>query len=153
MSFDGALLNRGFWLYVWEIKTSRSCHLYVGRTGDSSSANAGSPFMRIGQHLDFRPNAKGSSLARCLRKAGVTPSECTFEMVAIGPIFPEQKDFSSHKLIRDILAALESKLAAELRARGYNVLGSHGRPAESDPDLYVQVLVHVSSRFPNTTAA
>ena len=37
LAFDGALLARGFWLYVWEItpKDGGKVH-YVGRTGDSS---------------------------------------------------------------------------------------------------------------------
>ncbi len=50
MKFDGALLERGFWLYVWEITGDSSHHVYVGRTGDSSSPHAQSPFKRIGQH-------------------------------------------------------------------------------------------------------
>ena len=61
MTFDGHLLNRGFWLYVWLIKGPQSHHVYVGRTGDSSSPHASSPFKRIGQHLDPGPNAKGSA--------------------------------------------------------------------------------------------
>jgi hypothetical protein len=66
MMFDGHLLNRGFWLYVWDIKGSISHHVYVGRTGDSSSCHASSPFNRIGQHLDPRATAKGNALGmRC----------------------------------------------------------------------------------------
>jgi hypothetical protein len=47
MSFDGALLGRGFWLYVWRITDDSRSALYVGRTGDSSSPHASSPFKRI----------------------------------------------------------------------------------------------------------
>lgn len=90
MSFDGHLLERGFWLYVWRIVSPQGVFLYVGRTGDSSSPHAGSPFSRIGQHLDFRPYAKGNALGRRLAAAGVRPAECLFEMLAVGPIFPEQ---------------------------------------------------------------
>ena len=40
LNFNGELLQRGFWLYIWEIKTPKKKHLYyVGRTGDSSSIN------------------------------------------------------------------------------------------------------------------
>jgi hypothetical protein len=106
MSFQGELLRRGFWLYVWSIKGDQSHHLYVGRTGDSSSPNASSPFNRIGQHLDTRSNAKGNSLARHLRSAGIDSERCTFEMIAIGPIDPEQKTFEEHRPIHDITAAL-----------------------------------------------
>ena len=58
MGFEGEVLQRGFWLYVWKIAYDQETYLYIGRTGDSSSPNASSPFNRIGQHLDFRENAK-----------------------------------------------------------------------------------------------
>lgn len=106
MTFVGSLLERGFWLYVWDIRQKENRYLYVGRTGDSSSANAASPFNRIGQHLDFRTNAKGNALGRQLRNIDVQPSQCTFEMLAIGPIFPEQATFELHKPIRDTVGAL-----------------------------------------------
>src|SRR5208283_3705997 len=58
LTFDGGLLERGFWLYVWEITTPQDTHLYyVGRTGDSSSIKAQSPFNRMGQHLGFNKHA------------------------------------------------------------------------------------------------
>src|SRR2546430_5631539 len=71
IKFDGRVLERGFWLYVIDIFTPEGRRLYVGRTGDSSSCNAGSPFSRIGQHLDCRANAKGNALARNLRAVGI----------------------------------------------------------------------------------
>lgn len=148
MMFDGALLERGFWLYVWIIRKDDDRYIYVGRTGDSSSANAASPFNRIGQHLDFRANARGNSLAGQLRKIDVQPSHCTFEMLAIGPIFPEQATFELHKSIRDIVAALESALADELTTRGYTVIGTHGRRVEPDPDLWAEVLRYMNAKFP-----
>jgi hypothetical protein len=55
LSIPGALLERGFWLYVWEVLTEDgNTVLYVGRTGDSSSAHAQSPFNRLSQHLGNR---------------------------------------------------------------------------------------------------
>ena len=117
MRFDGHLLNRGFWLYVWEIKGPLCHYVYVGRTGDSSSPHASSPFKRIGQHLDPGPNAKGNALGKQLKRAVVQYEECSFEMVAIGPIWPEQADFEGHKPIRDQMAALERAIADELRQR------------------------------------
>ena len=75
MTFDGHLLNRGFWLYVWRIQGPVSHHVYVGRTGDSSSAHASSPFKRIGQHLDPSPNAKGNAGASsCSEPGSITRS-------------------------------------------------------------------------------
>ena len=107
MSFHGDLLKRGFWLYVWDIRTASERHLYVGRTGDSSSCNAASPFQRIGQHLDSRANAKGNALAKQLKKLAADPALCAFDMTAIGPLFPEQADFEAHKPIRDRVVLLK----------------------------------------------
>ena len=63
MKFDGSLLQRGFWLYVWRVSQGRKRAYYVGRTGDSSSKFAASPFSRVSRHLDthrngFQPAAK-----------------------------------------------------------------------------------------------
>jgi hypothetical protein len=147
MSFDGQLLARGFWLYVWKIRGPRSHCLYVGRTGDTSSPSASSPFRRIGQHLDLRPTAKGSTLAKRLKEAGFDCHECTFEMTAIGPVFPEQKSFEDHKPSRDLMAALERALADGLKGRGYCVLGIH--PSKGSPDelllSQIRVMVHAKS--------
>jgi hypothetical protein len=132
IKFDGRVLDRGFWLYVIDIDAPQGRHLYVGRTGDSSSANASSPFARIGQHLDGRPHAKGNALARNLRRAGIDPKACAMEMIAVGPIFPEEKEFTAHRPVRDRVAALETALAAALRERGYTVLGTH--PGSFQPD-------------------
>jgi hypothetical protein len=134
MSFDGALLKRGFWLYVWRIEAAARHVLYVGRTGDSSSPNASSPFRRIGQHLDPSPNAKGNALARQLEKAAIDPTTCTFEMMAFGPVFPEQSSMEEHKVYRDRAAALERALADHLTAQGHTVIGTHPRPRLLDDE-------------------
>ncbi|MBL6974731.1 MAG: hypothetical protein ISR64_03275 [Deltaproteobacteria bacterium] len=132
MSFDGSLLQRGFWLYVWTVQANDRTVLYVGRTGDSSSPNASSPFRRIGQHLDSRPNAKGNAMARQLKTEGVDPTKCRFEMLAFGPIFPEQETMAEHRVIRDRVAALERKLADHLKGRGHTVIGTHPRKRPLD---------------------
>jgi hypothetical protein len=73
-AFSGQLLQRGFWLYVWEIQPRDGATIYyVGRTGDSSSQNAQSPFNRMGQHLGF--NVKSNILRRRLKNAGIAPEE------------------------------------------------------------------------------
>ena len=51
LTFPGPMTKRGFWLYVWRIQSPEGELLYVGRTGDSSSAHAASPIERMGQHL------------------------------------------------------------------------------------------------------
>src|ERR1017187_4184915 len=95
--FDGAILQRGFWLYVWIIRNQGREFLYVGRTGDSSSKHASSPFRRLSAHLDEKITAKGASMRNQLRREGLEPEGCHFRMVAFGPMFKEQSDFEKHK--------------------------------------------------------
>jgi hypothetical protein len=92
-------------------------------------------FVRIGRHLDLRPNAKSNSLARRLRDNGLNPMECSFEFLALGPLFPEQQTIEHHRSFRDRTGALEALLANELRDRGYEVIGIHasrGKPTAAD---------------------
>jgi len=145
---DGRILRRGFWLYVWEISNGAKQVLYVGRTGDSSSNNASSPFARFGQHLDFRDNARGNALLKNLVKAGLNPTECTFDLFAIGPLFLEQRNPEQHLRRRDKVAALECALAGHLKELGYDVMGSHHSKKELDRRLYRHLLFAVKDRFP-----
>src|SRR5882762_5836195 len=95
LKFSGALLERGFWLYVWEITTVAKTHLYyVGRTGDSSSHNAQSPFNRMSQHLGF--NKRSNVLRRRMEILGIEPETCIFRLVAHGPILEECSSHESH---------------------------------------------------------
>jgi hypothetical protein len=135
MAFNGEVLDRGFWLYVWEITEANAKHLYVGRTGDSSSPNASSPFNRIGQHLDFRENAKGNSLAKRLKEAGINPKKSKFRMLALGPLFPEQETFEAHKSFRDQMATFEYELARHLLNNGFSVLGVHHQGAKASESV------------------
>ena len=127
LSFDGRLLTRGFWVYVWRVEDplARLVVHYVGRTGDSSSANAGSPFSRMSAHLGR--NTKGNALRRNLVLAGLTPERSRFSLLALGPLFLEQSTLEAHRLVRDRAAAIEAALAAELRKGGFRVLGNHPR--------------------------
>jgi hypothetical protein len=149
MKFDGHLLRRGFWLYIWRITGETSDHVYVGRTGDSSSPRASSPFKRIGQHLDPSPNAKGNALGKQLRRAGVTCEDCVFEMVGVGPIFDEQETFEKHKPFRNQTGDLERAVADWLRGRGYMVLGMHPPAGSPDQNLLEQVIGHLDAKFPS----
>ena len=107
-------------------------HIYVGRTGDSSSPHASSPFNRIGQHLDFRDTAKGNFLAKRLKEANVNPKKSTFKMLALGPLFLEQKTFELHVPFRDQMATFEYELANYLRDEGYSVLGAHHKGSSAE---------------------
>jgi hypothetical protein len=149
MSFDGEILRRGFWIYVWRITEGDKAVLYVGRTGDSSSSNASSPFARIGQHLDSRPKARGNALARQLKHAKIDPLLNKFEMMAVGPIYEEQKSFDDHVPIRDKMAALERGVAEELKRRGYQVVGQHQSKETLDDGLFREVMEFFHDSFPD----
>lgn len=139
-SFGGPLLERGFWLYVWHVTCKSHLFLYVGRTGDSSSRFAASPFARVGQHLDIRPKASANMLLRHIRDRGLEPQHCTYKLIAVGPIFPEQKDLDTHRRHRDIMAPMEVALAQHLRAKGHDVCGIHSSKHPLDKKLFSQVL-------------
>jgi hypothetical protein len=139
ISFGGGLLERGFWLYAWMLKCGSKTAIYVGRTGDSSSQFAASPFARLGQHLDVRPSATANMLLRQVRKLGWDPLKCQYELVALGPIFPEQADLVQHRSKRDIIAPLETELAELFRSKGFTVVGHHGKRSVADKKLLIQV--------------
>lgn len=148
MSFKGDVLKRGFWLYIWKIQAPQKLYLYVGRTGDSSSPNASSPFARIGQHLNLKSNAKGNCIIKHLKNLNIEPSKCSFDMVAIGPLFSEEDEFETHKPIRDKMAKLECELADYLRKHNYNILGIHNSKKKLDEKLFSKVLSVVELHFP-----
>lgn len=144
MGFEGEVLQRGFWLYVWEIINKGNTYIYVGRTGDSSSPNASSPFNRIGQHLDFRANAKGNSLAKRLREKGIEPKKSKFRMLALGPLFEEKKLFDEHKPLRDKMATIEYEIAEHLRNMNYEVLGTHHKGTDVSQNVIEELRSKVS---------
>jgi hypothetical protein len=145
--FSGAILARGFWLYAWRITCGNAQFFYVGRTGDSSSQYAASPFSRLGQHLDVRPKAAANMLLRHVRNEGLDPTSCDYELVAFGPIFPEQLDLTSHRVHRNRIAPLETQLAELLRGRGFRVVGKHGSKHMVDEDLLCQVRKAFNAEF------
>jgi hypothetical protein len=153
LSFDGALLGRGFWIYVWEITSQeKGTYYYVGRTGDSSSPNAASPFKRISGHLDEANNAKGNSLYRGLRNNKIDPLECEYHFSALGPIFeePEEKSMTVHIPLRDKMAAFEYSLFKAFHSKGYKVIGTHGSKHKVDQNekvRYNKVIEWVNREF------
>ena len=153
LTFPGALLRRGFWLYVWEIETAKGdkC-LYVGRTGDSSSPNAQSPFNRLSQHLGSNKHA--NALRRQLQKVGMEPESCrSFEMVAFGPIFPEVETMIDHHPARNKMAAMERALRDALHEAGYRILNSVYCNHKPDPEEWREVLAAFGERFPKLKPA
>lgn len=121
LEFDGRLLERGFWLYALKIHPPMGGILvYVGRTGDSSSLNAQSPFNRLSLHLSRRPQS--SALRNHLIRLQVEPERCSFELIAYGPIMPEAKDLQGHRDRRDMIAAYEAELARRITDQGWAVI-------------------------------
>jgi len=154
VKLNGAMLRRGFWLYVWEITTADGKQvLYVGRTGDNSSPNAQSLFNRLSQNLGTL--ATSSMVRNNLEKRAIDPAECNFRMVGHGPIFDEvpNKDFETHKPIRDTVGAVEKKLAEELKAVGYDVMNDVRWNAPLDKDLYERVRAAFAAEFPKLESA
>lgn len=142
LSFNGQMLKRGFWLYVWRIrhKKSMSEYWYIGRTGDSSSANASSPLARLSQHFNFKENAKGNSLIKNIIQAGINPEDCQFKLVSIGPLFPEKESYAEHVPCRDIVGKLEAEIAHTFKTKGLIVLGSHPKRGIYDHKLFNEVI-------------
>lgn len=157
LTLPGPMLQRGFWLYVWRVKTPKGERLYVGRTGDSSSPHATAPYTRMGQHLGFSKAA--NSLRRLLIEAGVVPESCwQFELISYGPIFPEigmTKDqlradqMLLHTPVRDQMAALEKKLRDALVAAGYPVLNVVHSKKKFDATHWEAVRIAFAEHFPS----
>jgi hypothetical protein len=154
LSFSSALIKRGFWLYVWEVKTNAGdIWLYVGRTGDSSTCNAQSPFIRLGQHLGHNENA--NALRRNLINNKIVAEECSkFQLFAYGPIYPEIQDGdkSKHNFYRDLMSALEKKLQISLSDAGYNVLNIVTSKKELNQSKWIEVRNAFSKKFPKLKA-
>jgi hypothetical protein len=149
LRFDGGLLQRGFWLYVWEVTPAGAPALhYVGRTGDSSSINAQSPFARMGQHLGFAKTSM--ALRKHLDRRTVDPKLCAFRMIAHGPVLSEAEaeNREEHDIRRDIVAAMEHALCAELKAAGYDVLNDVHCRKPLDADAFMKVRDAFQAHFP-----
>jgi hypothetical protein len=115
LNFDGSILERGVWLYIWEITPPTGPTLFfVGRTGDSSSTNAQSPFNRMGQHLGFAENS--NMLPRHLRSRNALPEQCKFDLVALGPLEAESTASTrdEHDRRRDLVAGMEKRTIDQL---------------------------------------
>ena len=143
------LLKRGFWLYVWIISLRTGPNVYyVGRTGDSSSLKAQSPFSRIGGHLG--PNKNANALRRHLAKHNIDLDACDqLELVAFGPLFPEADNETEHRVRRDKTAALERDLCDAMRAARYRVLNEVVCRIAHDEAKWAAVRDAFADRFPN----
>lgn len=133
--FDGAVLRRGFWLYVCKITCDNSVLFYVGMTGDrGKGTNASSAFARIGTHLGKNPN--NNTIMKKLTSRRIDPFKCSFTLLAIGPLFQEQTNKESHVSLCDQVEALEKALMKHIEERKYEVINQNRR-CEHEPDQKV----------------
>jgi hypothetical protein len=151
LAFDGGLLRRGFWLYVWEITCDGRVLYYVGRTGDSSSLNAQSPFNRMAQHLGFRKES--NALRKQLDDRGIAPEQCRFRLVAHGPVLDEGKTREEHRPRMQKTAAMEKALAQAMCAAGYDVLNSVKCRVPLDQVAFAAVRKAFEESFPKLKKA
>jgi hypothetical protein len=145
LSFDGALLSRGFWLYVWEIvATDGSTVHYVGKTGDKASRVSQSPFNRLSNHLGG--NKHSNALRRYLGQMRIDPAQCRFRFHSYGPLF-DSMDKRTHGELCDITSGLEKALADAMTEAGYAVVNPvrcHGR---LDTETFAPVRASFATHF------
>ena len=162
LTLPGAILRRGFWLYVWQVDVPGEPEpwLYVGRTGDNSSPNASAAFTRIARHLDELGAA--NTLRRHIHKRGLAVEELTHNMVIYGPIFAEverptcrterkQRNdelMAQHRPLRDEVGAYERDLAAALKTAGYRVFNCVNWKPIGYLSRWQQVLQAFAEHFP-----
>lgn len=123
-----ALLERGFWLYVWKIQEGHNTRpiFYVGMTGDTGSYSAQSPINRVSAHLGS--NEYANALRQYAEKKKINLNSCwKIELAAFGPIstVPAITDDASKALYRAErrkVAALEKALWTALKEDGYAML-------------------------------
>ena len=149
LTFDGAMTERGFWLYVWRVEAPSPRQtelLYVGMTGDTASPNAASPFKRMGQHLD--PKVLGNALLQYLEKYKVPAGDCKFELFAHGPVFSETHNMCEHKQPWSKVAGVEKALHDALVSVGYEVMNPVNSRQPLDTGLWDQVRTAFAVHFP-----
>lgn len=162
LTLPGAMLRRGFWLYVWQVEVPDELEpwLYVGRTGDNSSPNASAPYTRMGQHLGSLENQ--NALRKHLVGKELTLEGCTFHLISHGPIHPEvdrptnlderkarhAELMDLHRPLRDEVGAYERDLAVALDAAGYRVLNTVRWKPVGDPARWQEVRKAFAKHFP-----
>lgn len=147
LTLPGAMLERGFWLYVWRVETPVGEYLYVGRTGDNSSPNASAPYQRMGQHLGRQKNQ--NALRKHLDHCGIVPEHCkNFHLITYGPLFEQAVGMDDHEAPRDVMAALEKALADTLKTAGYQVMNKVYCRKPLDKALFTSVREAFAKQLP-----
>lgn len=146
LDFDGVLLARGFWLYVWEITTGNGSKLhYVGKTGDKASGVSQSPFDRLSKHLGSNKN--NNALLRHLEKLEIDPKACRFSFHAWGPL-ADNDTTKTHGELCDICSGLEKALADAMAEAGYTLINSVRCRVPLDKTRFASVRAAFAAQFP-----
>ena len=141
VQFDGSLLCEGFWIYVIRIEHNKKCYYYVGRTGDSSSPSAGSPFSRLASHFSHKKNNRSSYLKAHFLKHKINLEASRYTLWAYGPIFKKATDWKMHKLRRNTTALIEAELAEYMRTSlELTVIGSYPRRGKYNMQLFKKII-------------
>ena len=141
------MLERGFWLYVWRIKSKQGEFLYVGMTGDAGFTKAADPFSRTAQHLSH--NERQNAVRKNLKDHDVLPEECdSIKLIAHGPIFPETSSRDEHKRRWNIVARFRKELADALKFNDYQLLPYPGSTQDLDYDRWKGVRKAFERHFP-----
>jgi hypothetical protein len=145
LSFDGALLSRGFWLYICEIFTPDDRTLcYVGKTGDKASRVSQSPFNRLSNHVGGNEH---SNALRCyLAQLRIDPAQCQFRFHSYGPLF-YSIDKGTHGELCDITSGLEKALADAMTQAGYTVINPVRCRSRLDTETFAVVRASFATVF------
>ena len=131
------LLKRGFWIYVWKIRTRRKFpKFYVGMTGDTGSYSAQSPINRISAHLGH--NKRSNALQRYLKREGIEIESCdALEFAAFGPIGTVPTEKTQYRVARAEIAAIEKHLWQHMHAAGMDMLNQcPASKAQHNPKIF-----------------
>ncbi len=162
LTLPGAMLRRGFWLYVWRVEDADGNEwLYVGRTGDNSSPHASAPYTRMGQHLGTAKNQ--NALRARLKDQGIEAEECrAFHLVSHGPLHAEVEHtdgadratlMAAHIPLRDEVGAYERDLEVALRQAGYRLLNRVNCKWAGDPGRWAEIKQAFAVHFPKLAEA
>ena len=117
--FDGGILRRGFWLYVWEITPPQGrVSVLRGTYRDARPPTRNRHSTGWASISGFTNN--GNMLRQHLLKQQVEPERCRFRLIALGPLEAESKASVRHEhdQRRDVMAAMEKALAELIAAAG-----------------------------------
>jgi hypothetical protein len=146
VSFDGEMLTRGFWLYVWEIVVDDGRTLYyVGKTGDKASGVSQSPFDRLSKHLGS--NLNNNALRRHLGTAKINLETCKFLFRACGPLY-KNDSMTPHSELCDIVSGLEKALADLMNVAGYRVINTVNCRTPLDKEAFDDIRRAFGAVFP-----